>query len=184
MGLCHGPHHAARGTAPPLHYRLAMSGLGAGRRLPGDDVLPGADVVLDRMLDLAGTPEQVWPWLEQLGKDRAGWYLPHVVEMVVPRSRRAARGIGSRWQGLQVGDAIPDWGPGSPSFEVLEIERPKHLVYWSSVPAQRAEAWLARRCVSPGRWCSSREAMPAGYTCGFASTSAIPPDPWRRTEVG
>ncbi|MBA2697761.1 MAG: hypothetical protein H0U61_03190 [Nocardioidaceae bacterium] len=120
-----------------------MSGLGAGRRLPGDDVLPGADVVLDRMLDLAGTPEQVWPWLEQLGKDRAGWYLPHVVEMVVPRSRRAARGIGSRWQGLQVGDAIPDWGPGSPSFEVLEIERPKHLVYWSE-RARSARRGVAR----------------------------------------
>jgi len=104
------------------------------RPLPGDQVLPGADLVMDRVLDLDGTPDEVWPWLEQLGKQRAGWYLPRVVEIVIPRSRRGARRLESRWQGLRVGDTIPDWGTGSPTFEVLQLERPRYLVYWSERP--------------------------------------------------
>ncbi|MBA2774764.1 MAG: hypothetical protein H0U36_12085, partial [Nocardioidaceae bacterium] len=93
-----------------------MSRPQAVRALPGDGVLPGADLVMDRVLDLDAAPDEVWPWLEQLGKQRAGWYLPRVVEVVVPRSRRAARRIESRWHDLQVGDRIPDWGPGAPTF--------------------------------------------------------------------
>jgi len=117
-----------------VHYRRGMSRPEAARALPGDGVLPGADLVMDRVLDLDAGPDQVWPWLEQLGKERAGWYLPRVVEVAVLRSRRGARRIEPRWQGLRIGDTIPDWGPGSPTFEVLEIERPRHLVYWSQRP--------------------------------------------------
>lgn len=115
----------------------------ANRRLPGDDVLPDARLVMDRVLHLAGTPATVWPWLEQLGKGRAGWYLPSGVERFVPRERRAARRVDDRWLGLSVGDSIPDWGPGDPTFEVLEIERPRHLVHWSQRP-RRPRRGVAR----------------------------------------
>lgn len=86
---------------------------------------------MDRILHLSGTPDQVWPWLEQLGKRRAGWYMSRRVETFIPPSRRAARRVEERWLGLSVGDTIPDWGPGDPTFEVLAIEPPHHLVYWS-----------------------------------------------------
>ncbi|MEO5709913.1 MAG: hypothetical protein ABIQ59_08825 [Nocardioidaceae bacterium] len=101
--------------------------------LPGDDVLPRADPVMDRHLDLSAGVDVAWPWVEQLGKGRAGWYLPRSVERVVPSARRAARGVEPRWR-LEVGEAVPDWGPGDPTFEVLAIERPRHLVYWSERP--------------------------------------------------
>jgi len=100
-------------------------------RLPGDDVLPDAGLVMDRVLRLDGAPEDVWPWVEQLGKERAGWYMPRAVERFVPRSRRATRAIQPHLLGLSVGDRIPDWGQGTPYFEVLLIEPPRHLVYWS-----------------------------------------------------
>ena len=102
--------------------------------LPGDDVLPHADPVMDRHLKFSAPPEEVWPWLEQLGKHRAGWYLPRSVEALLPRRRRASRHIEPRWLDLAPGLTVPDWGPGHPVFEVLEIERPHHLVYWSERP--------------------------------------------------
>jgi hypothetical protein len=111
--------------------------------LPGVEVLPGADPVMDRHLHLAGSPDVVWPWVEQLGKGRAGWYLPRVVETVVPRGRRAARRVDARWLGLQVGDTVADWGPGDPTFEVLEVDPPHHLVYWSERP-RRARRGVPR----------------------------------------
>ncbi len=44
--------------------------------LPGDGLVPAADVVMDRGFDLPAPPAAVWPWFVQLGKGRSGWYLP------------------------------------------------------------------------------------------------------------
>ena len=120
-----GPYRGEEGRYGPLMADLS---------LPGDDVLPHADPVMDRHLFLDAPVQRVWPWVEQLGKGRAGWYLPRSVERLVPRRRRAVRRVEDRWLGLRVGDSVPDWGPGDPTFEVLEIERPHHLVYWSERP--------------------------------------------------
>jgi hypothetical protein len=98
---------------------------------PGDDLVPCADVVMDRGFDAPGTPEQVWPWLVQLGKGRGGWYFPRLVERFVPRSRRAARTVQPQWQGLEVGDVIPDYGGPEEFFEAVEVETARHLVYRS-----------------------------------------------------
>ena len=54
----------------------------AAARLPGDDLVD-ANVVMDRATTLPGTAEDVWPWLVQLGKGRAGWYLPRRAERLV-----------------------------------------------------------------------------------------------------
>lgn len=99
--------------------------------MPGDDLVPGASVVMDRAFTVPGEPAAVWPWIVQLGKRRAGWYLPRVVERVVPRSRRAARSIDPRWQRLAVGDVIPDYGGAHETFTVGRVEPPYALVYTS-----------------------------------------------------
>ena len=73
---------------------------------PGDDLVDPADVVMDRAFTVPGLPEQVWPWLVQLGKQRAGWYLPAGAERFLPRSRRGARTVNPAWLGLRPGDVI------------------------------------------------------------------------------
>ncbi len=99
--------------------------------MPGDEVVEPADVVMDRAFTVPGTPEEVWPWIEQLGKARAGWYLPTAVERLVPRGRRALRRVDEQWLGLAVGDRIPDYGGPREYFEVAAIDRPRHVVYRS-----------------------------------------------------
>ena len=98
----------------------------------GDDVVPEADVVMDRGFDLRAEPSRVWPWIVQLGKGRAGWYLPRAVERVVPRSRRAARVLLPRWQAPAVGDVVPDYGGADATFEVVQVDVPHTLVYRST----------------------------------------------------
>jgi hypothetical protein len=86
---------------------------------------------MDRGFTLDAPPDVVWPWIVQLGKRRAGWYLPRRAERVVPPSRRAARRIDERWQSLAVGDVVPDWGGKDATFRVEEIRPPSDLVYSS-----------------------------------------------------
>jgi Polyketide cyclase / dehydrase and lipid transport len=90
-----------------------------------------ADIVMDRAFTIDGAPEVVWPWLLQLGKRRAGWYLPRRVERLLPGSRRAARTVDPAWLNLRVGDVIPDYGGRDETFEVAEIDPPASLVYRS-----------------------------------------------------
>lgn len=101
-------------------------------RLPGDSIVPDASVVMDRAFTLPAPPEDVWPWFVQLGKRRAGWYLPGWVERLVPARRRALRRIDPALQGLTVGDVIPDWGGADATFQVEVLEPPRALVHVST----------------------------------------------------
>ena len=110
---------SARATAAEHHAAL-----------PGDDLV-AADVVMDRGFDLPAPPDVVWPWLVQLGKRRAGWYLPTYVERLVPPSRRALRHLEPRFLAHVVGDVIPDWGGADATFTLAAIEPPRLLLYTS-----------------------------------------------------
>lgn len=100
--------------------------------MPGDDVVSPADVVMDRAFSLSASPAEVWPWVVQLGKRRAGWYFPALVERVVPPSRRGLRHLEPRFQRLAVGDVVPDWGGADATFTVLASEPVRHLLYRST----------------------------------------------------
>ena len=98
--------------------------------LPGDDLV-SADVSMDRAFTLDAAPSTVWPWLVQIGKERAGWYLPHVVERFVPRGRRAARRLDPRFASLEVDQTIADWGGRDATLTVAEVSAPNVLVFAS-----------------------------------------------------
>ena len=99
---------------------------------PGDDIVAAADaVVMDRAFTVGRPPGQVWPWLLQLGKARAGWYLPRPVERFLPAGRRALRHLDPRWLQLTAGDVVPDYGGKHATFTVAAIDPPGSLVYWS-----------------------------------------------------
>jgi hypothetical protein len=109
--------------------RVAPTSAEVAARLPGDEIVRTATVVMDRAFSLDAPPDEVWPWFVQLGKQRAGWYLPAWVERFVPPDRRAYRRIEPGLQELAVGDVIPDWGGRDATFEVAELEPPTTLVH-------------------------------------------------------
>jgi hypothetical protein len=98
--------------------------------LPGDDLV-SADVTMDRAFTLDAAPSTVWPWLEQIGKDRAGWYLPRAVERFIPRGRRAARRLDPRIAPLEVGQTIVDWGGRDATLTVAQVNAPHARVFAS-----------------------------------------------------
>lgn len=116
--------------------------------LPGDDLVVPADVVMDRAFTVEGSPAEVWPWLAQLGKGRAGWYLPRPVERFVPPSHRAVRRTDPVWQGIRVGDVVPDYGRDA-TFTVAVVEPPSTLVYRSRRGRTEVSWAITLRPVTP-----------------------------------
>ena len=129
-------------TGPRFLRAARRSGVTDGevaRVLPGDDLVPNAQVVMDRGGSLPVPASQVWPWLVQLGKGRGGWYLPQPIERFIPPRRRALRRLDARWQDLRVGDRIPDYGRVDPEFEVAVLEPPRTLVFTSVRRTRRGQ---------------------------------------------
>ena len=117
---------------------------------PGDDIVVPADVTMDRAFTVPGPPERVFPWIRQLGKQRAGWYLPRSVERLLPPARRATREVEPRWQTLRVGDVVPDYGGAHETFTTTVLDPPHTLVY-TSLRGRATVSWsIVLRPVEPG----------------------------------
>jgi hypothetical protein len=110
------------------------------RPLPGDELIPGAPIVWDRETILFKPPVEVWPWLVQLGKGRGGWYMPRSVERLLPARGRATRRVDPRYQGVEVGQRVPDYGPGG-WFEAGIVDPPHALVWWSERGRELRYSW-------------------------------------------
>jgi hypothetical protein len=63
---------AYRRWIQPWQHRWGAADEEVRRRMPGDDLLPEA--ASTRAIPIAAPPEQIWPWLVQLGYGRGGWY--------------------------------------------------------------------------------------------------------------
>ena len=71
-------------------------------------------------LTIDAAPTDVWPWLVQLGYDRAGWYS---YDWIDNDGRPSADRVVPELQDLAVGDRIP-MGPGmGPAVRALEPNR-------------------------------------------------------------
>jgi len=111
------------------------------RLLPGDELIADPEIQIDRATSIQASINDVWPWIVQLGKGRASWYMPHRLERLIvwPAKKRSATRIVEELQSLREGDYVPDWGPGDPSFKVITLEPPRALVYLSL--RDRANGW-------------------------------------------
>jgi len=71
-------------------------------------------------------PDQVWPWLVQMGWDRGGWYSWDRLDNA---GRPSAREVHPEWQDLALGDYVKAWSPGGPmdAWEVVALEQDRFL---------------------------------------------------------
>jgi hypothetical protein len=106
-----------------VSHRTGVTHKDIKRSLPGDDVVANANWVINRSAVLDAPIDKVWPWIQQLGKDRAGWYAPNWMETLY--GHHALHTIDTAYQHVKKGDLLDDWGPGYQ--RVLEIE-PQHLL--------------------------------------------------------
>jgi hypothetical protein len=96
----------------------------AARPMPGDELLPDADVVSTRAVTIHAPAAAVWPWLVQMGSGRGGAYTYDWIENLFGLGMHSADEILPEFQHLAVGDAFP-LGPNRPLMqaEVVDPER-------------------------------------------------------------
>jgi hypothetical protein len=95
------------------------------RPLEGDELLPDAAAQITHSIAIAARPEQVWPWLVQMGCRRGGFYS---VDALDNGGERSARELHPDLQRLAVGDVIAATPEGRDGFEVLALRAPRALV--------------------------------------------------------
>jgi hypothetical protein len=74
--------------------------------MPGDDIEPGAQYVTTRAVTIQAPAEAIWPWLIQMGQDRAGFYTHNWVERLLRSGIPDTAEIRPEWQHLEVGDLV------------------------------------------------------------------------------
>jgi hypothetical protein len=70
------------------------------RPYPGADLVPGGKRTATMAATIEAPPAQVWPWLVQMGANRAGWYS---WDWLDNNGQPSANRVVPEWQDLEVG---------------------------------------------------------------------------------
>ena len=106
------------------------------RPLPSDALVADPTFDATRAITLDAPPEQVFPWLVQMGLTRAGWYSYDLLDNL---GRPSARHIIPELQGLAPGDIVPMSPNGKQGMRVLSVDAPTAMV-WGE-PEATTWAW-------------------------------------------
>lgn len=89
------------------------------RPYPGADLISGGKRGATMAVTIEAPPAQVWPWLVQMGYDRAGYYSWDYLDNL---GRPSEARIHPEWQKLAVGDRLTAMGRNSWTVAALEPE--------------------------------------------------------------
>jgi hypothetical protein len=116
--------------------------------LPGDDVDHDATYVTTRAVTIEASVGEVWPWLVQMGQDRAGFYTHNWIERALRSGIPDVDELHPEWQRLEVGDLVRtnrDMGGRPLGWPVLAIEHERSLVLRSRSLPRGTYAFVLQR---------------------------------------
>jgi len=97
---------------------------------PGADLIPDGTRGATMAVTIDAPPSQVWPWLMQMGCDRAGWYS---WDRLDNGGVASAERIHPEWQQVAVGDRFASTPSGRAFFSVAELEHERFLALRASL---------------------------------------------------
>lgn len=103
------------------------------RSLPGDELIPAPRISSTRAIHIDVPPDAIWPWIVQIGWQRAGWYSYDQLERMAGAADfvdgpHSARRIVPELQALAPGDPIRLGPEPMPAFAVAQVDPPRALV--------------------------------------------------------
>jgi hypothetical protein len=111
---------------------------------PGDELVPSPRYVYNRVVSVNASPEDIYPWLVQMGAERGGMYSYEWFETNILRCELInADRIHEEWQGLKAGDKVKmcpgEWGP--PAYEVALLEPGRAVVLGHHENGKWSDIW-------------------------------------------
>jgi len=115
--------------------------------LQGDDLVPFASSVRTKAITIHASVEQVFPWLLQLGQQKAGFYSFEFIENAICHCNiHNADIIVSEWQDTKPGDLVHLFPPGQggpPPYVVAQVEPNRAFVigHMNEDKSRWADVW-------------------------------------------
>lgn len=115
--------------ARPYQLRWGATDEEVQQQMPGDELNQNPKFLATRAITINGTPEEIWPWLLQMGYGRAGFYGYDILENIGSKQGiRSADQILPEFQHFRVGDEVPLSAAGGLAFSAIE---PNQYLIWS-----------------------------------------------------
>ena len=108
---------------------------------PGDTLVSEPRWGWTHAVEIAAPAESVWPWIAQLGADRAGFYSYQWLENLAGCDLRNAETIHPEWQ-LREGDEL-SLHPDMPPLRVVELRAGRHLIAFAAPVPEPGKPWVA-----------------------------------------
>lgn len=105
----------------PRMLRWGATDEEANGPFPGAELIPGGTRSATMAITIDAPPERVWPWLAQMGYDRAGWYSWDFLDNF---GHPSSTELHAEWQSLKVGDRL---APQPGVWEVAALEPEQFL---------------------------------------------------------
>jgi hypothetical protein len=111
------------------HLRWGATDAEVAAAMPGDALVPEPSFTATRAITIAAPPEEVWPWIVQIGTGRAGFYSYDLFDNA---ARPSADCILPEFQETRVGDWVPMSGTvnETTAFRVTLFE-PNRWLLWA-----------------------------------------------------
>ena len=110
---------------------------------PGDELVPNPTSFVNRAISINATPEEVYPWLVQLGAGKGGYYSYTPLEAMINCPMTNADRIHPEWQALQVGDEVKmcagEFAP--PPYLVAQIHPNRAIVLGHQENGEWVDLW-------------------------------------------
>ncbi len=111
----------------PWQLRWGATDEEVARALPGDDVVTRPAFDATRAVTIEARPEDIWPWLVQIGMNRAGWYSYDWLDNL---GRPSAERIIPELQHVAIGDLIAVSPNGKVGMWVKAFEPNRWMLWW------------------------------------------------------
>jgi len=121
----------------PLQINWGATEAEISRPMPGDEIVPRPVFNATRAVTVDATPEEIWPWMVQIGHTRAGWYSYDLIDNL---AKPSAESIIPGLQNLQVGDVIPMSPDAEIGLLVSEIELGRWML-WEDEEGRTSWLW-------------------------------------------
>lgn len=137
----------------PRLMRWGATGEEAAGPFPHAELVPEGKRSGTMAVTIGAPPEQVWPWLVQMGWDRGGWYSWDRLDNA---GRPSATKVHPEWQDVAVGDQLSFWALGRrlDAYRVGVLEPPRFFGLYGYTDLR-------------GRWLDPHQPRPPAYTEGI-----------------